>query len=74
VAPSSSAACQQRVEELTGQVRQLDDERADLQEQRAALDLPALRTDFLHEILTNPAVAPKNSVGLAPVAVTARGA
>ena len=47
------AACQQRVEELTTQARQLDDERAALQEQRAALDLPALRTDFLHEILTN---------------------
>jgi site-specific DNA recombinase len=47
------AACQQRVEELTNQARQLDDERATLQEQREALDLPALRTDFLHEILTN---------------------
>ncbi len=46
-------ACQQRVEELTTQARQLDDERGALQEQRAALDLPALRTDFLHEILTN---------------------
>lgn len=47
------AACQQRVEELTTQARQLGDERAALQEQRAALELPALRTDFLHEILTN---------------------
>ena len=47
------AACNQRVEELTTQLQQLDDQRAVLQEQRVALDLPALRTDFLHEILTN---------------------
>lgn len=47
------AACQQRVEELTAQTGQLDDQRTALQEQRASLDLPALRTDFLHEILTN---------------------
>ena len=47
------AACQQRIEELTAQARQLDEQRAALQEQRASLDLPALRTDFLNEILTN---------------------
>lgn len=47
------AACNQRVEELTTQLQQLDEQRAELQEQRVALDLPAIRTDFLHEILTN---------------------
>lgn len=49
----SPADCSQRVGELTAQIRQLDDQRSALQEQRAALDLPVTRGDFLNEILTN---------------------
>jgi len=52
------AACNQRVADLTTQLQQLDDQRADLEDQRVALDLPALRTDFLHETAAAPARKP----------------
>ena len=49
----SPADCSQRVAELTALIRQLDDQGEALQEQRAALDLPVMRADFLNEILNN---------------------
>lgn len=47
------ADCSLRVAELTAQMKQFDEQLASLREQRAALDLPAIRADFLNEILTN---------------------
>ncbi len=48
-----SSTCNQRVHELSTQIKQLDEEREALRTQRQSLDLPALKTDFLHEILSN---------------------
>jgi len=45
--------CNERVEEISNQISQLDEQRQALRERRSALDLPALKTDFLQEILTN---------------------
>jgi len=45
--------CNQRVEDLTAQLKQLEDQHEALTEQRAALDLPALKMSFLKEILSN---------------------
>ncbi len=45
--------CNNRIEELTTQIQQLDETRQALQDQRTALDLPALKLDFLDEILSN---------------------
>ena len=47
------ATCNQRVEELSTQIKQLDEERVVLQEKRQSLDLPVIKNDFLHEILVN---------------------
>ena len=47
------ADCHQRIEDLSAQIRQLDEERQTLREKRTTLDLPAIKTDFLHEILSN---------------------
>ena len=46
-------ACNGRIEEISAQIDQLVDRRRSLQERRSSLDLPALKTDFLNEILTN---------------------
>lgn len=46
-------ACSQRIEDLSTQHQALQDRRRALLEQRANLDLPALKTDFLGEILGN---------------------
>ena len=40
-------------EELSAQIQQLEDRRRILRESRSSLDLPAIETDFLNEILTN---------------------
>ena len=45
--------CNERVAELSAQVHQLEAQIADLERQRDELDLPALRMEFIHEILTN---------------------
>ena len=45
--------CNQRVEDLTSQLKQLGEQRQALQEKRTALDLPAMKMGFLQEILTN---------------------
>jgi len=47
------ATCNQRVEELSTQIKQLDEEREVLREKRQSLDLPAIKNDFLQEILVN---------------------
>lgn len=47
------AACNQRIQDLSTQIKQLDDQRQALKDKRSALDLPAIKTDFLHEILSN---------------------
>jgi len=48
-----AATCNQRVEELTTQARQLENERDALKAKRHNLDLPALKHDFLDQILNN---------------------
>ena len=45
--------CNKRVEEISNQITQMDEQHQALKERRSALDLPALKTDFLKEILTN---------------------
>ncbi len=45
--------CNQRLEDLTAQLKQMDDQGQALTEKRAALDLPALKMSFLEEILSN---------------------
>jgi len=50
---SKEFAFNQRIEDLSTQIKQLDDQRQVLKEKRAALDLPATKTNFLHEILSN---------------------
>ncbi|MBU8922290.1 MAG: recombinase zinc beta ribbon domain-containing protein [Bacteroidales bacterium] len=45
--------CNERVAELTTQIRQLDEKLLDLNREREELDLPALQTEFIQEILTN---------------------
>ena len=45
--------CNHRVEALSTQIEQLDEERVVLQEKRQSLDLPAIKNDFLQEILVN---------------------
>jgi len=47
------ATCNQRIEELSTQIKQLDEEREILREKRLSLDLPAIKNDFLQEILVN---------------------
>ena len=47
------AVCNTRVEEISHQITQLDEQRLALQDRRSALDLPTLKMDFLQEILTN---------------------
>jgi hypothetical protein len=47
------ATCNQRVLDLTSQLKQLEEQRQALKEKRMALDLPALKMDFLEEILSN---------------------
>ncbi len=49
----SPATFNQRVEELTSQIKQLEDQQQTLGEQRTALDLPELKMGFLEEILSN---------------------
>jgi len=47
------AVCNKRVEEISNQITQLDKQRQALKDRRSALDLPALKIDFLQEILSN---------------------
>ena len=47
------AACNERIKELSAQAEELEDRRRALRERRSSLDLPAIKTDFLNEILTN---------------------
>ena len=47
------AACNGRVAEMTTQARQFEAQLLELGQQQEQLDLPALRMDFIHEILTN---------------------
>lgn len=47
----SPAACHQRVEDLSTQVRQLGDQHKSMLELCIALDLLLLKGDFLQEIL-----------------------
>jgi len=47
------ATCNQRVEALTTQLRQLEAERDALKAKRSTLDLPSLKKDFLDQILNN---------------------
>ncbi len=47
------ATCNHRVDELSTQIKQLDEEREILREKRQSLDLPAIKNDFLQEILVN---------------------
>ena len=47
------ADCSERVQDLRTRLQQLDDAQEALQAQRRSLDLPALKTDFLEQILTN---------------------
>lgn len=47
------SVCNDRVRELRAQIEQLEAQQAALEAQREALDIPAIKQDFINQILTN---------------------
>jgi hypothetical protein len=47
------STCNQRIQDLQTQLDQLKDEHAAKSDSRQALDLPAIKQDFINQILTN---------------------
>ena len=60
-----AATCNERVAELSDQIRQLDTKILDLDREREELDLPTLRMKFIDEILTiiDPSASVSATVG-----------